>query len=108
MLIRLSGPRLLAILVLSALLAWWMSGNDATELAQLRALSHDALMIRLAQKYDGNYSTNAMGALFVVLITYGGVEMLTRLFERVAVQLGWRRPAGGDAGDSPASPAPFA
>ena len=105
MLIRLSGPRLLAIFVFSALLGWWLSGNDATELAQLRALSHDALLIKLAQKYDGNYATNAMGALFVVLITYGGVEVLTRLFERVAVHFGWRGRAG-EAGGSPATSTP--
>jgi len=69
--------------VVSVTLGWLINRGDVSTLAHYKGLSHDALMTELASKYDGNLTTNIMGAVFLVLVVVVAVDLLTRLFERL-------------------------
>jgi len=67
--IRLSGPRCLAMSVVVALFGWRAGLDSLSTLTHYRALSHDALLSELAEKNGGALSTSIMGGLFVVVVT---------------------------------------
>lgn len=84
--IRLSGPRCLAMSVVGALLGWWISLSDVDTMTHYRGLTHDALIQELAQRNDGNVSTSITGGLVLVVSVVVAVDVMTRFFDAV-----WRR-----------------
>jgi hypothetical protein len=79
--IRLSGPRCLAMSVVGALFGWWASLDSVSTLTRYRGLSHEALLAELAEKNGGQLSTSIMGGLFVVVAIVVTVDVLTRFFK---------------------------
>jgi len=88
MLIRLSGTRLAAMLAVSAVVAWWMSGAEAETLAGYRALSHDALLAKLAERHTTGFRENFLGAAVVVGTVVAGVDVVHRALAWAAARLG--------------------
>ena len=84
--IRLSGPRCLAMSVVGALFGWWSNSSSIADMSRYRGMTHDALITELASKNDGVLSTSIMGGLFVVLTIVLMVDVLTRCFRVV-----WQR-----------------
>jgi hypothetical protein len=84
--IRLSGPRCLAMSVVGALLGWWISLNDIDTMTHYRGLTHEALIRELAQRNDGSVANSITGGLVLVVGVVVAVDVLTRFFEAV-----WRR-----------------
>jgi hypothetical protein len=81
--IRLSGARCLAMSIVGALFGWWIGIDSESTMAHYRALSHDALLQELAERNDGQLSTNIAGGVFVVAATVIAVDVLTRFFRAV-------------------------
>jgi hypothetical protein len=91
--IRLSGPRCLAMSVVGALFGWWASLDSISTLAHYRALSHDALLSELTEKNNGELSTSIMGGLLVVVAIVIAVDVLTRFFKAVWNRIEPARPS---------------
>jgi hypothetical protein len=79
--IRLSGPRCLAMSVVGSLFGWWASKADVSTMAHYQGLTHEALLSELASRNDGVLSTNIMGGLLVVVAIVLAVDVLTRFFK---------------------------
>jgi len=105
-LIRLSTPRLIAMLAVGFLLGWWSAHTDPATLAEYRALSHDALLTKLAERHDGDLGTNTMGATVVIFMIVGAVELATRVVERVAAVVSRRDARGAPAASSASDAGP--
>jgi hypothetical protein len=95
--IELSGPRCLAMSVVGVVLGWLTSLDSLSTMTHYRALSHDALLSELAEKNDGQLSTNIMGALFIVVALVIAVDVLTRFFEALWRRIEPPRPAGPES-----------
>ena len=95
--IRLSGPRCMAMTVAGVLLGWWSNTSSVTGMAHYRNLSHEELLTELASTNDGALSTSIMGGLFVVIGIVLLVDVLTRFFRAL-----WHRiePPGAHSADS--------
>lgn len=81
--LRLSGPRSLAMATLAAIFAWWLSNNQVAEIAHYRSLSHQALLDELSAAKGGQFTANALGAIFMVGMVVFGVDLLTYFYERI-------------------------
>jgi hypothetical protein len=93
--IRLSGPRCLAMSVVGILLGWWTNASSVAEMTRYRSLSHDALLTELASQKDGVLSTSIIGGLIVVLAIVLVVDVLTRFFRAM-----WQRIEPPESRDS--------
>jgi hypothetical protein len=100
--IRLSGARCLAMSLVGALFGWWVSVDDLSTMAHYRALTHDALILELAQNNDGRVSTSIMGGLFMVAAIVLLVDVLRRFFDAVWLRIEMPR---GQASNSTPPPA---
>jgi len=88
MLIRLSGTRVAAILVVSGLMAVWLVGSEAETMASYRALSHDALLAELAERHGTGFGENFMATLFAVGIVVGLVDVVDRTLTWARARVG--------------------
>jgi hypothetical protein len=61
--IRLSGPRCLAMSVIGALFGWWSNSSSIADKSRYSGMTPDALITELASKNDGVLSTSIMGGL---------------------------------------------
>lgn len=84
--IRLSGPRCLAMSVAGTLFGWWFNATSVADMARYRSLTHEELLTELASTNDGVLSTSIMGGLFLVVIVVLIVDVLTRFFRAI-----WQR-----------------
>jgi hypothetical protein len=85
--IRLSGPRCLAMSVTGTLFGVWINSTSATDMARYRSLSHEELLTELAASNGDVLSTSIMGGLFLVLTTVVIVDILTRVFRAVWLRI---------------------
>jgi hypothetical protein len=81
--IRLAGPRCMAMSVVGALFGRWITLDSLSTMAHYRSLSHDALISKLAEKNDGQLTTSIIGGLFLVAAIVIAVDVLTRFFKAV-------------------------
>ena len=96
--IRLSGPRCLAISVVGTLFGWWSNASSVGDMARYRTLSHDALIAELASHNDGVLSTSITGGLIVVLGVVVVVDVLARFFGAVWLRIEPPKAAAGEDG----------
>jgi hypothetical protein len=85
--IRLSGPRCLAMSAVGALFGWWANLDSASTMTHYRGLSHEALIAELARKNDGVLTTSIVGGLFVVVAVVLATDTLTRLFKAIWLRI---------------------
>jgi hypothetical protein len=81
--IRLSGPRCLAMSVVGTLFGWWAAQDNVSTMARYRELDHEALLAELASQNTGTLSTDIMGGVIVVLGVVLMVDALTRFFNAI-------------------------
>ena len=85
--IRLSGARCLAISAVGVLLGWWTNLSSVSTMTQYQALSHEALLAKLAETNDGALSTSILGGLFVVAGSVIATDVLTRFFKAIWLRI---------------------
>jgi hypothetical protein len=90
--IRLSGPRCLAMSVVGVLFGWWANLSSTSTMTHYRGLSHEALLTELAKTNDGALSTSIIGGLVVVAAVVIATDILTRFFKAVWLRIEPRSP----------------
>ena len=100
--IRLSGPRCLAMSVVGVFAGWGASIDGVSSMKHFRALSHEALLSELAKNHEVSLSTSILGGLLAVAAVVIIVDILTRFFTAI-----WNRiePSSPPRGNSTPEPA---
>ena len=99
--LRLSGPRSIAMATVAGLFGWWLTGNQAVEVAHYRTLSRDALLAEVTQARNGDMLTNLLGAILLVGMVVFAVDLLTEFYGVI-----WARIAGAPVPEKPHDPVP--
>lgn len=90
--IRLSGPRCLAMSAVGVLFGWWANLSSASTMTHYRGLSHEALLTELAEANNGMLSTSIIGGLVVVTVVVIATDILTRFFRGIWLRIEPRPP----------------
>ena len=73
--------RVIAAILFSYGMAFMLVSSHKSELAQYRALSHDALLDTLATKYETDFSSSFGESLLGVGVLVGLIELMTSVIE---------------------------